>query len=101
MRDRVTKVRARLTSLKTERLKAPNELATAKKRLAEANEEFGTIEAQLAEISQRLKGTNFEDIAERERRRDELEKDLTRINREIGALRTNIDVAEQERADLD
>lgn len=101
MRDRITKVRGRLTSLKTERLKAPLELATAKKRLADANEEYGTIEAQLAEISQKLKGINFDDIAEREQRREELERDLTRINREIGSLRSGIESAEREKATLD
>ncbi|MEA3013345.1 MAG: sulfur modification protein DndD [Sphingomonadales bacterium] len=101
MRDRVTKVRARLANLRTERLKAPAELATATKRLADANEEYGVIEAQLAEISQKLKGINLEDIAEREQRRDELDRDLVRINREIGALRTGIENAEREKAKLD
>jgi DNA sulfur modification protein DndD len=39
VRDRIAKVRARLSSLKTERAKAPNRLTQAKERLAEANED--------------------------------------------------------------
>jgi len=38
MRDRVSKVRARLTTLKTERAKAPGRLTKAKAQLAEAND---------------------------------------------------------------
>lgn len=101
MRDRLTKVRARLASLKTERLKAPTELATANKRLADANEEYGVIEAQLAEISGKLKGINFQDIAEREKRREELEREVGRVNRDIGALRSGIEVSERVKAGLD
>src|SRR5690606_25021508 len=75
MRERITKVRGRLSSLKAERAKAPNRLTTAKTRLAEANDEFSTAEAQLGEISDKLKGINFEDIAEREQRRGELRRE--------------------------
>jgi DNA sulfur modification protein DndD len=101
MRDRVAKVRARLTSLKSERAKAPGRLTKAKRQLAEANDEFATAEAQLAEISEKLKGINFEDIAERERRRGELGDELRDIDRQIGAFRTNIDGAEREKSSID
>lgn len=101
MRDRVTKVRGRLTSLKAERAKAPGRLTKAKTRLAEANDDFATAEAQLAEISEKLKGINFEDIAERERRREQLRDELGEINRKIGSLKTNIDSSERERARID
>lgn len=101
VRDRVAKVRARLTSLKSERAKAPGRLTKAKKQLAEANDEFATAEAQLAEISEKLKGINFEDIAERERRRGELQDELRDIDRQIGSFRTNIDGAEREKNRID
>ena len=101
MRDRVSKVRGRLTSLKTERGKAPSRLLKAKGQLAEANEDFATAEAQLAEISEKLKGINFEDIAERERRRTELRDELREIDRRIGAFETNIKSSERERIDID
>ena len=97
MRDRVSKVRGRLTSLKDERAKAPGRLTKAKAHLADANDEFATAEAQLAEISEKLKGINFEDIAERERRRDELRAELRDIDRKIGSLRTNIEGSEREK----
>jgi len=101
MRDRVSKVRARLGSLKTERAKAPGRLTNAKRHLSEANDEFATAEAQLAEISEKLKGINFEDIAERERRRSELRDELREIDRKIGSLGTNISGSERERTRID
>lgn len=101
MRDRVSKVRARLTTLKTERGKAPGRLTKAKKQLADANDEFSTAEAQLAEISQKLQGINFEDIAERERKRNELRDELREIDRQIGAFDTKIKSAEREKGEID
>lgn len=101
MRDRVSKVRARLTSLKTERAKAPGRLTKAKGKLADANEEFATAEAQLAEISNKLKGIDFEDIAQRERRRSELHNELREIDRKIGAFQTNIKSSEREWGEID
>ena len=101
MRDRVSKVRARLSSLRTERAKAPARLTKAKERLADANDEFATAEAQLAEISEKLKGINFEDIAERERRREELKRELSEIDRNIGSFKTNMEGTERERVRID
>ncbi|MBN7757690.1 AAA family ATPase [Nitratireductor aquimarinus] len=101
MRDRIAKVRGRLSSLKSERAKAPNRLVRAKGRLAEANEEFASIEAQLGEIHDKLKGINFGDIAAREERREGLRKELSEIDRSIGAFGTGISNAERERAQID
>lgn len=101
MRDRVSKVRARLSSLKAERARAPNRLTTAKQRLAEANDDFASAEAQLAEIHDKLKDVKLEDIAQREQRREELRKDLSRIDQQIGAMRINVQNAERERSAID
>ena len=101
MRDRVSKVRARLASLKAERTKAPGRLIKAKEYLADANDEVATAEAQLAEISEKLKGINFEDIAERERRRGELEDELRTIDRQSGVLATNVEGAERDKKRID
>ena len=101
MRDRVSKVRARLTTLKTERVKAPGRLTKAKKQLADANDELATAEAQLAEISQKLQGISYEDTAERERKRIELRDELREIDRQIGAFSTSIKGAEREKSDID
>lgn len=101
MRDRVSKVRARLTTLRTERAKAPSRLTRAKAALAEAYDEFATAEAQLAEISEKLKGINFDDIAERERRREELRDELREIDQKIGSFSTNINRAEREQSKID
>lgn len=96
MRERISKVRARLSNLKNERAKAPGRLTKAKERLADANEEHASIEGQLGEISEKLKGIDFDDIAARERRREELRGELSKIDRQIGALKSGIESAERE-----
>lgn len=101
MRERVTKVRGRLSSLKAERAKAPTRLTTANTKLAEANAEFSSAEDRLGEIHEKLKGINFEDIAEREERREDLRKENSDIDRNIGSLETNIQIAEREKTTLD
>lgn len=101
MRDRVAKVRARLSNLRSERLKAPAKLIKAKERLAEANEEFASIEAQLGEIHDRLKGINFEDIAAKEQRLDELKRELSNIDRTVGALKGRIETSERDKSAMD
>ena len=101
MRDRISKVRARLANLKSERARAPGRLAKAQERLADANDEFNTAEAQLAEISQKLKGIKLDEIAQREQRRDELREELRDIDRKIGALITNVENAEREKSRID
>jgi DNA sulfur modification protein DndD len=101
MRDRIAKVRARLSNLRTGRAKAPTQLTTAQERLAEAREEASSLEAQLGEISEKLKGINFEDISSREQRREELRRELSAIDRQIGALRTGIENGEREKAQID
>ena len=100
-RDRVSKVRARLISLKTERAKAPGILTRAKRHLSKANDDHAMAEARLAEISDKLKDINFDDIAERERRRDELHDELREIDRQIGSHGTNVDSAERDKARID
>jgi DNA sulfur modification protein DndD len=101
MRERITKVRARLSSLKNERAKAPDRLTAAKTRLAEANDDFSTAEAHLGEIHEKLKGINFKDIAERERRRQELRKEISDIDRQIGALENGRKDSEREKIVLE
>ena len=95
-RDRITKVRARLSELKNGRKKAPIQLAEANRRLAEANEEFDELEAKLSEANEKLKGINFDDIAERTKRQEELERDCSKINRTIGSFRSELERSERE-----
>ena len=96
VRDRISKVRARLSDLKSGRKKAPGILARAHGRLAEANEEFDSAEAKLAEISGKLKGIKFDEIAEREQRRDDLRNEIRDIDRNIGSLTINVQNAERD-----
>ena len=96
VRDRISKVRARLSDLKSGRKKAPGILARAHERLAEANEEFDSAEAKLAEISGKLKGIKFDEIAEREQRRDDLRNEIRDIDRNIGSLTINVQNTERD-----
>ena len=101
IRDRITKVRARLSNLKAERAKAPNLLTKAEERLADCNSELSSIEAELGEIHEKLKDINFDDIASREERRAELRKESSGINRQIGVLKNGISEAEREKTEID
>ncbi len=100
MRDRVSKVRARLTSLKSERTKAPRRLTVAKRHLSEADEDCARAEAKLAEISDKLKGINLEDISKREQRRGELKEELTKIDRELGYLDPKVKDSELQKSKI-
>lgn len=93
MIDRVIRIRSRINNLKAQRKSAPGKLIEAKERLARENQEISTLEAKEGEISNKLKNINFEDIAQREAKRDELKKKLMSVDRQIGALTDNIESA--------
>ncbi len=97
MRDRISRVKARLSDLKLRRAEVPGRLVKAKERLAEANEACAKNEAQRAEISEKLTGIDIEEIAERERRHRELSGELQSIDQEIGGLRFSISNAERNK----
>lgn len=101
LRSRLTAVRGRLAELKREREKAPARLADATKRLAIAREDVSRIEADLSEISDKLLGVDFDDIREREKRRNELRTLASQHREQVGAFGNQIQRAEAERATLD
>ena len=90
LRSRLTGIRATLSQLKAERARAPAKLDAANKRLAEAREDINTIEAKLGDISEKLAGIDFDEIAQRERRRNELRVELNTMNQRIGGMENNI-----------
>ncbi len=98
LRSRLTGVRAVLNNLKSHRLRAPGLLDAANKRLAVAREDISAAETQLGEISGRLKGIDFGEIAERERKRNELKSQIASMNQRIGALADNIRRSEAQKA---
>lgn len=98
LRSRLAGVRATLSQLKTERARAPGRLDAANKRLAEARDEISTIEAQLGEISEKLSGIDFDEIAERERKRNELRTAVSSMNQQIGAMDARIRESEARKA---
>lgn len=98
LRSRLSGVRATLRQLKSEREKAPGRLDTANKRLADARNEISSVESDLGEISEKLSGIDFDEIAERERRRNELRTELDGINRQVGSLESNLRQSEASKA---
>lgn len=97
LRSRLTGVRAVLNQLKSERTRAPALLDIANKRLATAREDISAAEVQLGEISAKLENVDFGEIAERERRRNELKGQLTIMNQRIGAFADNIRQSEVQK----
>ena len=98
LRSRLSGVKAVLNNMKVQRLKAPGLLDAANKRLAAAHEDISAAEVQLGEISGRLAGIDFGEIAARERRRNELKSQLGGMNQRIGALADNIRRSEASKA---
>jgi DNA sulfur modification protein DndD len=101
LRSRLTGVRAVLNQLKSERIRSPARLDAANKRLASAREDISAAEVQLGEISAKLEGIDFGEIAERERRRNELKTQLTTMNQRIGALADNVRRSEAQKAQME
>ncbi len=93
MIDRVVRIRARINNLKQQRKLAPGKLVEAKAKLAVENQEISNLEAKEAEVSEKIKNINFEDIAQRETKREGLKKQLSSIDQQIGAVRTNMEAA--------
>ena len=72
MTDRIIRIRARITSLREQRKKAPQKLVDAKKKLAEEHENITSLETQIGEYSDKIKNINVEEIRKRENRYQEL-----------------------------
>ncbi|NNU46290.1 AAA family ATPase [Rhizobium sp. WYCCWR 11279] len=72
LRSRLNAIRAIMGQLKDKRERAPGELEAAYRREAEARAEVARLEPLLIEISEKLAGINFDEIGERERRRNQL-----------------------------
>lgn len=97
LRSRLNGVRATISQLKTERERAPGRLDAANKRLFTARVDVTSGEAELGEISEKLQGIDFGEIASRETKRNELRSRLSEIDRTIGALGSRIAAAESEK----
>lgn len=97
MRSRIGKVRAQLSQLRSERSKAPGRLEAANTRLANARQDISRLEADLEEISEQLTGINFDEIATRESRRNELRGEANKKREQIGDLGRRIQSSESEK----
>jgi DNA sulfur modification protein DndD len=101
LRSRLSSIRARLTQLKDERARAPGKLDASMQRLAAARQDISHHESQLAEISAKLSGINFDEIAERETKRNELRKSANEHREKIGTINHNIEAAEADKANAE
>jgi DNA sulfur modification protein DndD len=99
LRSRIGKVRAQLSQLKTERGKAPGRLDAANQRLADARQDISRHEADLGEISEALAGINFDEIAEREAKRNDLRKLANAKRVQLGDMQSRIERAESEKSE--
>lgn len=97
LRDRIKKVSARVNELRRERSKAPGRLDDANARLASARQDISRYEGDLQEISEQLTGINFDEIAQRESKRNDLRKQANQMRVQIGQLTTQIRNAETEK----
>jgi DNA sulfur modification protein DndD len=97
MRSRIGKVRAQLSQLRSERTKAPSRLEAANTRLANARQDISRLEADLQEISEQLAGINFDEIATRESKRNELRNEANKKREQIGDLGRRIQSSESEK----
>ena len=86
MRDRITRVRGRVSSLKEGRAKSPLELERIDRRLFEVEEEIEIKEGKLGDVSRKLKGVNIEDISLKESRRIELTRRISQADKMLGEL---------------
>jgi DNA sulfur modification protein DndD len=98
LRSRLNGIRATISQLKSEREKAPGRLDAANKRLVAARGDITAAEAELGEISEKLQGIDFDEIALRETKRNALRTKLTEIERSIGAMGSRISAAESDKA---
>lgn len=90
MIDRIIRIRARISSLREQRKKAPQKLVESKKNLAEEHVNISTLEAQIGEYSDKIKSVNVAEIRKREERYQELKSRLSEIDRHIGVFTDNI-----------
>lgn len=98
LRSRIMKVRAQLSQLRAERAKAPGRLDAANARLADARQDISRHEADLQEISDQLSGIDFDEIAAREAKRNELRNVANQTHQQLGTLTSRIENAESEKA---
>lgn len=97
MRSRLNAIRAIISQLKIERERAPGKLDAANKRLAQARVDVSRLEAQGAEVSQKLEGIDFGEIADREKRRNQLKKELSEKEQQIGSMNRQIQTSEADK----
>ena len=98
LRSRISKVKARLSHLKQERLKAPGRLDAASKRLNDARQDISRNEQELDDVSEALKGIDFDDIAQRETKRNDLRREANTKREQLGSLGVRIQSAEADKA---
>ncbi len=98
LRSRLASIRARLEQLKSGRIQAPARLNAANKRLAEARQDISDYEAQRAEISGKLLNIDLGEIAQREKKRNELRQQANAKRTDVGDCNRRIANAEEEKA---
>lgn len=100
LRNRLSKIRVTGRSFQREGGVAPGVLNKFWDELAEIDEETAQCDQDFGEVSLKLQDVDLEDVADREKRRRELESELEQHNRNVGRLETDIERRGIERADV-
>ena len=87
----------RVNELRRERTRAPARFEDANARLAEARQDISRHEADLQEISEQLTGINFDEIAQREIKRNDLRREANNMREQIGRFLDQVKNAENEK----
>jgi len=101
LRSRLGNIQAGLNHLKRGRADAPGKLDAANKQLASAVEEISRFEAEQAEISEKLQGINFDEISDREKKRNALRLEAKAKSEAVGEFKLKISQATEEKLSVE
>ena len=101
VRSRLRGINASLNKLQIERNNGPKNLQDSSRKLSGAEGDLSSIENRLGEISSKLEGINFQEIAKRESRRKDLVSEVREIERTIGRLQANVEATKTDIIALD
>lgn len=97
---RVVRARARSQMLQASATDAPGVLAGLLGTKARLLAERTGLEQEIAELGKKIEGLPLAEIAERERARKKAEKDLERVQQEVGAVKAHIGQLELQKAGM-
>jgi DNA sulfur modification protein DndD len=96
---RVVSARGRLNTLTENRKEAPTLLKQIQNRVVQATEARNRLEQEISEIHDKIKSLPLAEIAEKEKARHELQKQLRAVDEKIGAIQARLRHSERDASD--